>query len=169
MIPIRNENGTWGTVPPGYGILFGAPNPVGAAYSADAADFQNNFQGNVYGEVKLPFHLELPGRRWVTAVLPGNDGLLYQYPYNFGAVSNPTNSLDKLYNQSGQLLDNYVLTYDEENSGKHSINAVAEAMQQITTKINNLNTTVSYNGLPDYIDRSPLRKARQRPWGTNDP
>ncbi len=32
VIPIHNQDGTWGTVPPGYGIQFGAPNPVGAAY-----------------------------------------------------------------------------------------------------------------------------------------
>lgn len=146
VIPIHNPDGTWGTVPPGYGIQFGAPNPVGAAYSADAVDFQNNFQGNVYAEVKLPFHLSFKSTLGYSYYLETMD--YYQYPYNFGAVSNPTNSLNKLYNQSGQLLDNYVLTYDEE-FGKHAINAVA-GYEQITTKIDNLNTTVSYNGLPDY-------------------
>ena len=146
VIPIRNRDGSWGTVPPGYGIQFGAPNPVGAAYSADALDLQNNFQGNVYGEVKLPLHLTFRSTLGYSYYLETMD--YYQYPYNFGAVSNPTNALNKLYNQSGQLLDNFVLTYDQE-FGKHSINAVA-GYEQITTKIDNLSTTVSYNGLPDY-------------------
>jgi len=42
--PIHNKNGTWGTVPPGYGIQFGAPNPVGAVYSADAGGLPENLQ-----------------------------------------------------------------------------------------------------------------------------
>jgi TonB-linked SusC/RagA family outer membrane protein len=146
IIPIKNENGTWGTVPPGYGIQFGGPNPVGAAYSADALDFQNNFQGNVYAEIKLPVHLTFRTTLGYSYYLETED--FYQAPFNFGADVFSTNSLNKLYNQSGQLLDNFVLTYAQE-FGKHSINAVA-GYEQITTKIDNLNTTVSSNGLPDY-------------------
>jgi TonB-linked SusC/RagA family outer membrane protein len=146
IIPIKNENGTWGTVPPGYGIQFGGPNPVGAAYSADAVDFQNNFQGNVYAEIKLPAHLSFRTTLGYSYYLETED--FYQAPFNFGADVFSTNSLNKLYNQSGQLLDNFVLTYDEE-FGKHHINAVA-GYEQITTKIDNSSTTVSSNGLPDY-------------------
>jgi TonB-linked SusC/RagA family outer membrane protein len=146
IIPIKNENGTWGTVPPGYGIQFGGPNPLGAVYSADAVDVQNNLQGNVYAEVKLPLHLNFRTTLGYSYYLETED--YYQAPYDFGADQSPTNSLNKLYNQSGQLLDNFVLTYDQE-FGKHSINAVA-GYEQITTKIDNLNTTVTYNGLPDY-------------------
>jgi TonB-dependent starch-binding outer membrane protein SusC len=146
VIPIKNPDGSWGTVPPGYGIQFGAPNPVGAAYSADALDIVNNFQGNVYGEVKLPFHLSFRSTLGYSYYLETLD--YYQYPYNFGAVSNPTNMLTKMYNQSGQLLDNFVLSYNQE-FGKSAINAVA-GYEQITTKIDNLNTSVSYNGLPNY-------------------
>jgi TonB-dependent starch-binding outer membrane protein SusC len=133
-------------VPPGYGIQFGAPNPVGAAYSADAVDFQNNLQGNVYAEVKLPLHLNFRTTLGYSYYLETMD--YYQAPFNFGAVVNATNSLSKLYNESGQLLDNFVLTYAQE-FGKHSINAVA-GYEQITTKNNNLSTTVSSNGLPNY-------------------
>ena len=146
IIPIKNENGNWGTVPPGYGIQFGGPNPLGAAYSADAFDIQNNLQGNVYAEVKLPLHLTFRTTLGYSYYLETED--FYQAPFNFGADQNPTNSLNKLYNQSGQLLDNFVLTYDQ-NFGKHAINAVA-GYEQITTKIDNLNTTVTFNGLPDY-------------------
>lgn len=146
IIPIKNENGTWGTVPAGYGIQFGGPNAVGAAYAADAIDFQNNLQGNVYAEVKLPFHLNFRTTLGYSYYLQTGD--FYQAPFNFGADVDATNDLSKMYTESGQLLDNFVLTYDQE-FGKHSINAVA-GYEQITTKIDNLNTTVSSNGLPDY-------------------
>ena len=146
IIPIKNENGTWGTVPPGYGIQFGGPNAVGAAYAADAIDFQNNLQGNVYAEIKLPLHLNFRTTLGYSYYLETMD--FYQAPFNFGADVDATNTLTKMYNQSGQLLDNFVLTYDQE-FGKHAVNAVA-GYEQITTKIDNLNSTVSSNGLPNY-------------------
>lgn len=146
IIPIHNQNGTWGTVPPGYGIQFGAPNPVGAVYSADAVDYQNNLQGNAYVEVKLPFHLNFRTNFGYSYYLETQD--YFQYPYNFGAVVGTTNSLNKLYNQSSQFLDNFVLTYDQ-SVGKHHINAVA-GYEQITSKYNGLNTTVTANGVTTY-------------------
>jgi len=146
VIPIKNQDGTWGTVPPGYGIQFGAPNPVGAAWSANAADVQNNFQGNVYAEVKLPLHLNFRTTLGYSYFQETQD--YYQAPYNFGAVVNSTNSLNKMYNQNGQLLSNFVLTYDQE-FGRHHITAVA-GYEEISARYNNLNTTVSANGLPNY-------------------
>jgi hypothetical protein len=98
------------------------PNPLGAAYSADATDIQNNLQGNVYAQVQLPLHLNFRTTLGYSYFLETED--FYQAAFNFGADQNPTNSLNKLYNQSGQLLDNFVLTYDQQ-FGKHSINAVA--------------------------------------------
>ncbi|MBN9385076.1 MAG: TonB-dependent receptor [Chitinophagaceae bacterium] len=146
IIPLHNKNGTWGTVPPGYGIQFGAPNPVGAVYSADAVDYQNNLQGNAYLEVKLPFHLNFRTNFGYSYYLETQD--YFQYPYNFGAVVGTTNSLNKLYNQSSQFLDNFVLTYDQ-SVGKHNINAVA-GYEQITSRYNGLNTTVTANGVTTY-------------------
>lgn len=146
IIPMHNQNGTWGTVPPGYGIQFGAPNPVGAVYSADAVDYQNNLQGNAFLEVKLPFHLNFRTNFGYSYYLETQD--YFQYPYNFGAVVGTTNSLNKLYNQSSQFLDNFLLTYDQ-SVGKHNINAVA-GYEQITSKYNGLNTTVTANGVTTY-------------------
>jgi TonB-linked SusC/RagA family outer membrane protein len=146
VIPIKNEDGTWGTVPPGYGIQFGAPNPVGSAYSAEAIDYQNNLQGNVYAEVKLPLHLTFRANFGYSYYLETQD--FYQYPFSFGAVVNSTNSLNKLYNESHQVLSNEVLTFDQ-SFGKHNFNAIA-GYEQISGKFNNLNVTVSANGLPDY-------------------
>lgn len=146
VIPIKNEDGTWGTVPPGYGIKFGGPNPVGSTESADALDLQNNFQGNVYAEVKLPLHLSFRTTFGYNYFQETQD--YYQAPFNFGAVVNATNGLNKLYNQNGSLLSNYVLTYDQEFD-KHHITALA-GYEEITAKYNNLSATVSSNGLPDY-------------------
>ena len=146
VIPIKNGDGTWGTVPPGYGIQFGAPNPVGATYSATASDVQNNFQGNIYGEVKLPLHLNFRTTLGYSYFQETQD--YYQAPFNFGAVVNSTNALNKMYIQNGQLLSNFVLTYDQE-FGKHHITAVA-GYEEISARYNNLNTTVSANGLPNF-------------------
>ena len=147
VIPIKNEDGSWGTVPPGYpGLAFGGPNTVGAIDAADALDYQNNMQGNVYGEVKLPFHLTFRSTLGYTYYLETED--YFQNTFNFGSVSQSTNYLDKSYNESKQVLDNFVLTYDQE-FGDHHINAVA-GYEQITTTVNNLNTQVSSVGLPNY-------------------
>jgi TonB-linked SusC/RagA family outer membrane protein len=148
IIPVHDEDGAWGTEPPGYpGLSFGGPNPVGAVENADALDYQNNFQGNVYGEVKLPFHLSFRSTLGYTYFLETED--YYQNTFNFGpSVSQTTNGLEKLYNESKQVLDNFVLTYDQA-FGDHHLNAVA-GYEQITTTNNGLNTTVNAVGLPDY-------------------
>jgi TonB-dependent starch-binding outer membrane protein SusC len=148
VIPLHNEDGSWGTVPPGYpGLVFGGPNPVGAVESADALDYQSNIQGNLYGEIKLPLHLSFRTTLGYTYFLETED--YFQNTFNFGpSVSQTTNSLDKLYNQSEQVLDNFVLTYDQQ-FGDHHITAVA-GYEQITTTVNGLNTSVSSVGLPNY-------------------
>jgi len=164
VIPVKNGDGTWGTVPPGYGIQFGAPNPVGAAWSADAVDVQNNFQGNVYGEVRLPLHLNFRTTLGYSYYQETQD--YYQAPFNFGAVVNSTNALNKMYSQNGQLLSNFVLTYDQE-FGKHHVTAVA-GYEEISTKYNNLASTVSANGLPDYSIVTTSQSATTAS-GSNDP
>ena len=148
VIPIHNEDGGWGTVPPGYpGLSFGGPNPVGAVESADALDYLNNMQGNVYGEVKLPFHLSFRSTLGYTYSLETED--YYQGTFSFGpSVSQSSNFLNKLYNESKQVLMNYVLTYDQ-HFGEHAINAIA-GYEQITTTVNGINSIASSVGLPDY-------------------
>jgi TonB-dependent starch-binding outer membrane protein SusC len=147
VIPLHNKDGSWGTVPPGYpGLTFGGPNPVGAVESADALDYQNNIQGNVYGEIKLPLHLSFRTTFGYTYFLENQD--YFQNTFNFGAVSQANNSLTKMYNESKQVLDNFVLTYDQ-HFGQHSLNAVA-GYEQITTTVNGLNSIVTSVGLPDY-------------------
>lgn len=147
IIPVYNEEGGWGVVPAGYnGLAFGGPNPVGAAMSADAENFKNNFQGNVYAEVKLPLHLQFRTNLGYTYYNETQD--YYQSAFNFGTVVNNINSLNKYSINSSQVLTNYVLTYDQ-TIGKHNINAIA-GYEQITGKYNNINATQSYVGLPGY-------------------
>ncbi|GGH65299.1 TonB-linked SusC/RagA family outer membrane protein [Filimonas zeae] len=147
VIPVRRRDGSWGVVPPGYnGLAFGGPNPVGAAESADAINFKNNFQGNVYAEVKLPLHLTFRTNLGYTYYNETQD--YFQGAFNFGTVVNNINSLNKISVVSSQVLTNYVLTYDQ-TFGKHSLNVIG-GYEQITNKFNNINATQSYVGLPGY-------------------
>jgi TonB-linked SusC/RagA family outer membrane protein len=147
IIPIKNANGAWGVVPPGYGGLqFGGPNPVGAAESADALNYKNNFQGNVYAEVKLPLHLSFRTNISYSYYEESQD--YYQARFDFGPVVNNVNSLNRYAIKSSQLLTNYVLTYDQ-NFGGHAINAIA-GFEQISSKYSNINALQSYVGLPGY-------------------
>ncbi len=58
VIPIKNANGSWGVVPPGYGgMQFGGPNHGRGMNRPMLSTLKNNLQGNVYAEVKLPLHL----------------------------------------------------------------------------------------------------------------
>ncbi|MHA4811146.1 SusC/RagA family TonB-linked outer membrane protein [Flavitalea flava] len=147
IIPIYNKDGTFGTVPPGYnGLAFGGPNPVGSALAANALDYQNNLQANAYAEIKLPLHLSFRTNFGYSYYLETQD--YFQNSYSFGAVSQTTNSLNKLYFENKQVLSNFVLTYDE-HFGKHSVNAVA-GYEQIRNTSNSLNVISTSVGLPDY-------------------
>ncbi|MBO9202172.1 MULTISPECIES: SusC/RagA family TonB-linked outer membrane protein [Niastella] len=147
IIPVKNANGSWGVVPPGYGGLqFGGPNPVGAAESADAINFKNNLQANIYAEVKLPLHLTF--RTNVSYAYYDESQDFYQSTFNFGPVVNNVNSLTRTAIKSSQLLTNYVLTYDQAFGG-HNINAIA-GFEQITNKYRNINAFQSYVGRPGY-------------------
>ncbi|WP_245952788.1 SusC/RagA family TonB-linked outer membrane protein [Chitinophaga skermanii] len=139
---IYEKDGTYGRSP----IGFAGPNPFGAAMAAKAENFKQNFQGNVYGEVKLPFHLTFKTTYGYSYYQETQD--MYQGPYNFGEVKNPSNFLNKLYYQNRQVYSNYLLTYDQ-TFGKHQITALA-GYEQITNKSNNINVTESNVGLPTY-------------------
>jgi len=52
---------------------------VGAVYSADAVDYQNNLQGNAFAEIKLPFHLNFRTNIGYSYYLETQD--YFQYPY----------------------------------------------------------------------------------------
>jgi len=147
IIPVHNWDGSWGTVPPGYPMVqFGGPNPVGAVNSAMAQNFKNNFQGNVYGEVKLPWYLTFRTNLGYNYYNETND--YYQAPYNFGAVTSATNFLDKLSISSSHLLTNYLLSFDH-SFGKHNINALI-GYEQIKDVYNNVEANESMIGLPGY-------------------
>jgi TonB-dependent starch-binding outer membrane protein SusC len=148
IIPIYNENGGWGTAPAGYnGFTFSGPNPVGAIENASTQNFKNNLASNVYADVKLPFHLDFRANLGYDYYLETQD--YFQNSYNYGPGSIQTfNSLDKYYIESTQLLQNYVLTFDQ-NFGKHNINAIA-GYEQITNNYNTVNASMTSTGLPGY-------------------
>jgi TonB-linked SusC/RagA family outer membrane protein len=146
IIPVYNPDRNYGTEPPGYGIAFGGPNPLGAVNSAGAQDVKNNFQGNAYADLKLPLHLDFRTTLGYSYYLQTTD--FFQNSYNFGPVASTTNGLGKSYAQSSQLLTNYVLTYNQ-SFGKHNITALA-GYEQIVNKTNNIFSSMSSIGEPGY-------------------
>jgi len=146
IIPVYNENGAWGTEPSGYGIQFSGPNPLGAIESASAQDIKNNFQGNAYADLKLPFHLDFKTTFGYAYYLETDD--MFQNSFNFGPVTSPVNTLYKSYAQASQLDANYVLSYNQ-SFGKHNISALA-GYEQIVNKTNNVYSSESSIGIPGY-------------------
>ena len=146
IIPVFNSDGSYGTLPPGYNMSFGGPNPYGEVMSSQIRDIQNNLQGNVYAEIKLPLHLTFR-TTWGYSYYNENYNY-FQNNVNFGPSSPSVNSLNKFSTTSDQTLDNFVLTYDQ-TFGKHSINAMV-GYEQIQGSYNNVNTTVSSNGIPGF-------------------
>jgi TonB-linked SusC/RagA family outer membrane protein len=146
IIPLYNEDGTYGTVPPGYPISFGGPNPLGVVESADISNTKDYLQGNVYADIKLPLHLSF--RANIGYSYYNENQNYFQNNQNFGPSTPPTNSLNKYSILSTQVLSNEVLTYDQA-FGKNHINAII-GYEQITSDYNNINTTESAIGLPGY-------------------
>lgn len=146
IIPERNPDGSYGTVPGGYnGFAFGGVNPLSTVNAASVQNFKNNFQGNVYANIELPLHLNFRTTFGYSYYHESQD--YFQDAFTGpGGVGN--NSLNKIGIDSRQLLSNYVLTYNE-TLGKHNINAVA-GFEQITSKYYNTNVTVTSIGLPGY-------------------
>ncbi len=147
IIPIKNKDGSWGSVPPGYnGLSFSGPNLVGAVENASTDNYKNNFQGNVYAEIKLPIHLTFRTNLGYTYYLETQD--YFQNSFNYGAVVQTYNSLNKYFIESTQLLSNYLLTYNQ-TFDKHTITALA-GFEQITGKYNTVNAYESSVGLNGY-------------------
>ena len=153
IIPIYNENGSYGSDPLGYNISFNGPNPYGAVYSTTATDVTNNVQANVYADIKLPLHLDFRSTFGYTYNVYTRD--YFQDTYNFGAVAQGYNTLYENYYEYNQLLSNYVLSYNQ-SFGKHNISAVA-GFEQITGANNSLYTSMGSIGLNGYtyIPTSP--------------
>lgn len=140
IIPVRNKNGTYGTLPTGYpGLAFGGTHPVGAIDNASVENFKDNFQGNVYGEAKLPLNLSF--RTNIGYSYYNENQNYFQNAFSIGGVGSTSNSLNKLSIQSQTLLTNYLLSYNQ-TIDKHTINAVG-GFEQIRSRFNLANTTAS--------------------------
>ncbi|HEV7783415.1 MAG TPA: SusC/RagA family TonB-linked outer membrane protein, partial [Chitinophagaceae bacterium] len=140
IIPILNKNGSYGTLPPGYpGLAFGGTHPVGAIDNANVENFKNNFQANVYAEIKLPLHLSF--RTNVGYSFYDETQNYFQNAFAIGGVGAGTNSLTKFFLESQSLLTNYVLSYNQ-SFAKHNISGTA-GYEQITSKFNLGNTMAS--------------------------
>jgi len=166
VIPIYNENGSYGSDPLGYKIAFNGPNPYGAVYSTTATDITNNVQANAYADIKLPFHLDFRSTFGYTYNVYTRD--YFQDAYNFGAVAQGYNTLYENYAEYNQLFSNYVLSYNQ-SIGKHNISAVA-GFEQITGANNQLYTSMGSIGLNGYTYIPTSSSAAQTTLsGGNDP
>jgi TonB-linked SusC/RagA family outer membrane protein len=166
IIPLYNENGSYGTEPLGYSIQFSGPNPYGAVNTASTTEYTNNVQANVYADIKLPLHLDFRSTFGYTYNAFTED--YFQNSYNFGAVAVGYNTLTENYAEYNQLLANYVLSYNQ-SFGKHSISAVA-GFEQITGASNNLYTSEGSIGENGYTYIPTSASAGQTTLsGGNDP
>jgi TonB-linked SusC/RagA family outer membrane protein len=137
IIPVFNQDGTYGTLPTGFpGLAFSGTHPVGAVDNAHVENFRNNLQANIYGEVQLPFGLSF--RSTVGYSFYNETQNYFQNAFSIGGVGAGANSLSKLAVESQSLLTNFVLSYNH-TFAKHNISALA-GFEQITNKFNNANT-----------------------------
>ena len=148
VIPIMDKNGNFGSAPAGYGGLsqFGGTNPVSTAFYANAQNYKNNLQGNVYADVSLPFDINFHTNLSYNYYQENED--FYQEAYTVGKIVVGNNALNKYYLESTQYLTNYVLSWAH-NFGKHHIDAVA-GYEQITNDYNNINGIEGAVGEPGY-------------------
>ncbi|EOR95975.1 TonB-dependent receptor [Arcticibacter svalbardensis MN12-7] len=140
IIPLFNSNGTYGTLPTGYpGLAFSGTHPVGAIDNAHVEDFRNNFQSNLYAEIKLPLNLSFRSNLGYSFYNQKQN--YFQNAFSIGGVGIGKNSLNKLSVESQSLLTNYILTYNQ-SFNNHNLNLVG-GYEQITSKFNNINVTAS--------------------------
>ncbi|MDB5222797.1 MAG: outer membrane protein nutrient binding [Chitinophagaceae bacterium] len=150
IIPVYKKDGTYGTLPTGYpGLAFGGSHPVGAIDNANVENFKNNFQANIYGEVKLPLNFTFRSNVGYSFYTETQN--YFQKAFSIGGVGTGSNSLSKLAIESQSLLTNFILTYNQ-TFNKHTINVVG-GYEQITGKFNLANTratNVSAAAAADY-------------------
>jgi TonB-linked SusC/RagA family outer membrane protein len=165
IIPVFNENGSYGTEPQGYQIQFSGPNPFGAVNTASTTEYTNNVQANVYADIKLPLHLDFRSTFGYTYNAFTED--YFQNAFNAPGAQT-YNTLTENYAEYNQLLANYVLSYNQ-SFGKHSISAIA-GFEQITGASNNLYTSMGSIGQNGYTYIPTSSSAGQTTLsGGNDP
>ncbi|HMJ46251.1 MAG TPA: SusC/RagA family TonB-linked outer membrane protein, partial [Ferruginibacter sp.] len=108
----------YGTNPPG----FNGPNLIAQITSAERNFKQLNFQGNVYGEVKLPLDLTFRATFGYTYYTEENN--YFQNAFNATVDAIKTKNLTKSILSNRQILNAYTLAFDH-SFQKHNINALA--------------------------------------------
>ena len=115
IMPVRdpeNPFGGWGTAP----SYFQGPNPLAQQLQQDRLNIVNRINGNAYAEVDILDGLNLRGSVGVNIAAVNNE--TFQEAFNYGALSNPINSLSLRSRDLEQLNTNLVLTYTK-SLGKH--------------------------------------------------
>ena len=108
-----NPFGGWGTAP----AYFQGPNPVAVQLQNIQLNKVNRINGNLYAEVEFIEGLSLRGSLGVNIAALHEEA--FSEAYNYGALSNPINSLTHRSRDLQQFNTNLVLTYDK-SIGKHN-------------------------------------------------
>jgi TonB-linked SusC/RagA family outer membrane protein len=115
IMPVRDESnpfGGWGTA----ASYFQGPNPVAVQMQNHILQNINRINGNVYAEVDILSGLMLRGS--VGANIAALQQEHFAESFNYGALSNPINSLTMRSRDSQSLNTNLVLTYNK-SLGRH--------------------------------------------------
>jgi len=116
IMPVYDESnpfGGWGTAP----AYFQGPNPLAVQMQNHILNKTNRINGNVYAEFEILDGLSLRGS--FGANITALHGQRFSEAYNYGALSNPINSLTHRSRDLEQYNSNLVLTYNKE-IGKHN-------------------------------------------------
>lgn len=114
---IYGASGEWGKNPPG----FSGPNIVGQILTKNRSNKQLNVQGNLYGEVKLPFDLSF--RTTFGYTVYNEEGNDFQGVLRTDVDAVVKKSLSKSFVSYRNLLNAYTLAFDHAFN-QHMINAL---------------------------------------------
>lgn len=134
--PYSNDpNAPWGSFP-----NYQAPNLMAQIKTVKFQFPQKNFQGNVYGEVKvIPQYLTFKATFGYTYQTYENN--IYRDVYNTAVTPVTTNSLYRRIGEYEQFLNAYVLSFDH-RFNKHSFNVLA-GYEQYVNKSSYLQTNAT--------------------------
>lgn len=163
IMPVRDPNnpfGGWGTAP----SYFQGPNPLAQQLQNQILNTVNRINGNVYAEVDIIEGLKARGSVGVN--ISSTNGETFREGFNYGALSNPINSLSLRSRDMEQLNTNAVLTYDK-TFGKHDFTILA-GYEQFTSNgvdftataqefpINGVRSFALATGAVDISDRTTI-------------
>lgn len=129
-IPVKNLDGSWGGITNTSGWITAVPNPVGLALLNSHTKRRNQIFGNAYAEIQ--FYKDLSLRNEFSGNFDFNTEESFNPKYNFGKVTNNTNSSSYAFWQDFYTVFRNYLTYSHLFS-KLNVNVLAGHEAQLST------------------------------------